>query len=218
MKNDQVRPYYESLRRRSAALTAKRIFDFTAALLLLAVLSPVLLAVYLSIKAEEPREPALFRQIRITQYGREFRICKFRTMICGADRLGTQVTTLGDSRVTRAGHFLRKYRLDELPQLWNILAGDMSFVGTRPEVPKYVAYYTKDMWATLLLPAGITSTASITYKDEEKLLRSANNADQTYIQQILPAKMRYNLDELAHFSFWNDLKIIIRTVFEVVHP
>ena len=137
-------------------------------------------------------------------------------MVNNADKIGTQVTTKGDSRITRVGHLLRKVRLDELPQLFNVLAGDMTFVGTRPEVPKYVECYTDEMKATLLLPAGITSRASIEYKDEEKLLENVENADTAYVQKVLPEKMKYNLREIERYSFWRDIETMIRTVFAVI--
>jgi len=158
----------------------------------------------------------MFRQIRITQYGKKFRIYKFRTMIPDAEAAGSQVTAKNDMRVTGAGKFLRKYRFDEIPQLLNVIAGDMSFVGTRPEVVKYVGHYTDEMTATLLLPAGITSEASILYKDEEKLLSDAENTDAVYIEKILPQKMKYNLDAIEQFGFFSDIKTMLRTVAAVV--
>ena len=158
----------------------------------------------------------MFRQVRVTTYGKPFRIFKFRTMVNNADKIGTQVTTKGDSRVTRMGKMLRGCRLDELPQLFNVLKGEMSFVGTRPEVEKYVAHYTDEMKATLLMPAGITSRASIEYKDEERLLESAENADEVYIHQVLPEKMKYNLRAIEKFSFWDDIKTMFATVIAVV--
>lgn len=215
MQTDSVRQYYEALRKKQAQLIVKRVFDVVVSLILLVVLSPVFLILWVAIRVDS-KGAALFQQIRVTQYGREFRIYKFRTMVVDAEKLGAQVTTKGDSRVTRVGHFLRKCRLDELPQLVNILKGDMSFVGTRPEVPRYVAAYSEVMWATLLLPAGVTSTASIEYKDEDRLLSNAEDADKTYIDAILPEKMRYNLQYLLDYSFWKDIKIMIKTVLAVL--
>lgn len=215
MQTDSVRQYYEALRKKQAQLVAKRVFDVVVSLILLVVLSPVFLILWIAIRVDS-KGAALFQQIRVTQYGREFRIYKFRTMVVDAEKLGAQVTTKGDSRVTRVGRFLRKCRLDELPQLVNILKGDMSFVGTRPEVPRYVADYSDVMWATLLLPAGVTSTASIEYKDEDRLLSNAEDADKTYIDAILPAKMQYNLQYLLDYSFWKDIKIMIKTVLAVL--
>lgn len=215
MQTDSVRQYYEALRKKQAQLIVKRVFDVVVSLILLVVLSPVFLILWVAIRVDS-KGAALFQQIRVTQYGREFRIYKFRTMVVDAEKLGAQVTTKGDSRVTKVGRFLRKCRLDELPQLVNILKGDMSFVGTRPEVPRYVADYSDVMWATLLLPAGVTSTASIEYKDEDRLLSNAEDADKTYIDAILPAKMQYNLQYLLDYSFWKDIKIMIKTVLAVL--
>lgn len=215
MQTDYVRQYYEALRKKQVQLVAKRVFDVVVSLILLVVLSPVFLILWVAIRVDS-KGAALFQQIRVTQYGREFRIYKFRTMVVDAEKLGAQVTTKGDSRVTKVGRFLRKCRLDELPQLVNILKGDMSFVGTRPEVPRYVAAYSEVMWATLLLPAGVTSTASIEYKDEDRLLSNAEDADKTYIDAILPAKMQYNLQYLLDYSFWKDIKIMIKTVLAVL--
>lgn len=215
MQTDSVRQYYEALRKKQAQLIVKRVFDVVVSLILLVVLSPVFLILWVAIRVDS-KGAALFQQIRVTQYGREFRIYKFRTMVVDAEKLGAQVTTKGDSRVTKVGRFLRKCRLDELPQLVNILKGDMSFVGTRPEVPRYVAAYSDVMWATLLLPAGVTSTASIEYKDEDRLLSNAEDADKTYIDAILPAKMQYNLQYLLDYSFWKDIKIMIKTVLAVL--
>ena len=158
----------------------------------------------------------MFRQVRITTGGKEFRIFKFRTMVTDAEKLGTQVTVGQDPRITGSGRFLRKLRLDEVPQLFNVLAGDMSFVGTRPEVPRYVEQYTPEMWATLLLPAGITSEASIRYKDEDVLLNGAEDVDRVYVEQVLPEKMKYNLNYLREFSFWKDIAIMFETVIAVL--
>lgn len=196
-------------------MLAKRIFDIIVASLLVVILSPILLLLSILIKIDSPG-PVMFRQVRVTTYGKPFRIFKFRTMVNNADKIGTQVTTKGDSRVTRMGKMLRGCRLDELPQLFNVLKGEMSFVGTRPEVEKYVAHYTDEMKATLLMPAGITSRASIEYKDEERLLESAENADEVYIHQVLPEKMKYNLRAIEKFSFWDDIKTMFATVIAVV--
>lgn len=215
MQTEAVRKYYEILKKHRGSLLLKRIFDIIAAGLLLILLSPVLLILAVWIKTDS-KGPVFFRQVRVTAYGRTFRIFKFRTMVNNADKMGTQVTTKGDARVTKAGKALRGCRLDELPQLLNILAGDMTFVGTRPEVEKYVRHYTDEMKATLLLPAGVTSLASIEYKDEEKLLESAQDADQVYVEKILPEKMKYNLQAIEHFSFWQDIKTMIATVVAVV--
>lgn len=211
LRTEQAAPYYQKLRRKNGALAGKRLFDLVVSLLLTILLSPVLLALAIAVKADSPG-PVFFRQERVTQYGRPFRIFKFRTMVAGADKMGASVTTHNDSRVTKVGHFLRKYRLDELPQLLNVLAGQMSFVGIRPEVPRYVEQYTPEMWATLLLPAGVTSMTSIRYKDEECLLERAENADETYVREILPQKMVYNLEYIRQYSFWGDFRVLFETV------
>lgn len=216
LRTERVRPYYESLKNKQGQLLLKRAFDILLAAVLLVLLSPVMLILALAIKLDSPGT-VMFRQVRVTQYGREFRIFKFRTMVSNAQQLGTQVTVQGDARVTRMGRLLRRCRLDELPQLLNILTGEMSFVGTRPEVPKYVSQYTPEMMATLLLPAGVTSRASIEYKDEDRLLADAQKADETYVEQVLPGKMAYNLNSLLTFSLWDDLKTMVQTVLAVLH-
>lgn len=215
MQVEEVRKYYQILEKRKGSLIAKRIFDIIVAGLMTVILSPVLLVLAILIKLDS-KGPVMFRQVRVTTYGRPFRIFKFRTMVNHADKMGTQVTTKGDARVTRMGKLLRGCRLDELPQLFNVITGDMTFVGTRPEVEKYVAHYTDEMKATLLMPAGITSRASIEYKDEERLLESAENADEVYINQVLPEKMKYNLKAIEQFSFWDDIKTMFATVVAVV--
>lgn len=215
MQVEEVRKYYQILEKRKGSLIAKRIFDIIVAGLMTVILSPVLLILAILIKLDS-KGPVMFRQVRVTTYGRPFRIFKFRTMVNHADKMGTQVTTKGDARVTRMGKLLRGCRLDELPQLFNVITGDMTFVGTRPEVEKYVAHYTNEMKATLLMPAGITSRASIEYKDEERLLESAENADEVYINQVLPEKMKYNLKAIEQFSFWDDIKTMFATVVAVV--
>lgn len=215
MQVEEVKKYYDILQKHKAGLAMKRAFDVVVAGIMLVILSPVFLLLAVMIKMDSPG-PVMFRQVRVTTYGKEFRIFKFRTMVNNAEKIGTQVTTKGDARVTKVGKMLRGCRLDELPQLINILTGDMTFVGTRPEVVKYVNHYTNEMKATLLMPAGVTSEASIEYKDEEKLLENAEDADEVYIHQVLPEKMKYNLKAIEHFSFWNDIKIMIRTVIAVL--
>ncbi|MBP3505728.1 MAG: sugar transferase [Lachnospiraceae bacterium] len=215
MQTPEVAQYYEILQHKPLGLFCKRLFDILVSLILLVLLSPVMLIISIWIKCDS-KGPVMFRQTRVTTAGKEFRIFKFRTMVTDAEKLGTQVTVGKDPRITRSGHFLRKFRLDELPQLLNVLAGDMSFVGTRPEVPRYVEKYTPEMWATLLLPAGITSEASIKYKDEDKLLEAAEDVDQVYVEQVLPGKMKYNLDYIRSFHFLGDIRIMIQTVFAVL--
>ena len=214
MRNEAVRPYYEQLQKKKVSLFLKRCIDVSLSSALLLFLAPVMLLIGIAVRLDSPG-PALFRQVRVTQYGRQFRIFKFRTMVNHADRMGTQVTASGDARITRLGRKMRHYRLDELPQLLNIFLGDMSFVGTRPEVVKYVREYTNEMTATLLLPAGVTSEVSIQYKDEEKLLADAEDVDEAYIHVVLPEKMEYNLKSLKDFSLIHELRIMVDTVIAV---
>lgn len=211
----EVRRYYDMLQDKKAALAAKRVFDLIMSIVLIVVLFPVLIIIGAAVKVTSPGE-ILFKQIRVTAYGKRFRIYKFRTMVADAPQKGTAVTVNGDVRVTKIGSFLRKIRLDELPQLFNIIKGEMSFVGTRPEVERYVEHYTPEMYATLLLPAGVTSPASIQYKDEERLLATGRDADTTYVENILPEKMKYNLNYLEQFSFWGDIRILFQTVAAVL--
>ena len=215
MKNEQVKYYYNILKKKEQQIRIKRIFDLVMAVGLIIVLAPFMLAISVAIKMDSPGS-VIFKQVRITTYGRKFYIYKFRTMVAGADKIGSKVTVQGDSRITKIGEFLRKYRLDEIPQLFNVLIGDMSFVGTRPEVEKYVHQYNDAMKATLLMPAGITSLASIKYKDEDQLLRNAENTDEEYVKIVLPEKMKYNLKALEEFDIFSDLKTMIATVFAVV--
>ena len=214
LQTPEVRVYYDVLRKKRATLLAKRVFDVVAASVLLVALSPVFLVLAIAIKLDSAG-PVFYRQIRVTQYNKRFRIFKFRSMTQGADK-GSLVTVSGDARVTRVGALIRKCRLDEIPQLIDILRGTMTFVGTRPEVPRYVERYTPEMMATLLLPAGVTSLASIRYKDEAELLDSAEDADKTYVEEVLPAKMRYNLESLKTFGFWSDVKTALLTVWAVL--
>ena len=215
MRCEPVRPYYEILASKRSDLLIKSIFDRLMAIILLFALSPIFLVLAVWIKVDS-EGPVFFRQERVTQYGKTFRIYKFRTMVQNAEQIGAQVTSKGDMRVTTVGKALRKCRLDELPQLINILEGTMSFVGTRPEVPKYVASYTDEMKATLLLPAGVTSIASIQYKDEDTLLDAADDVDECYVQNVLPAKMEWNLRSIVEFSFFRELKVMVETVLAVI--
>lgn len=215
MKKEEVKKYYEILKRKKIHLIFKRVFDIICSLILLVVLSPILLVLAIIIKIDS-KGPVFYKQKRITKYGREFSIFKFRTMVNDADKLGTLVTLKNDSRITRVGSKIRKCRLDELPQLINILIGDMSFVGTRPEVKKYVDQYSDEMLATLLMPAGVTSSASIEYRDEDKIIdkyvKKGEKVDDIYINRILPKKMKYNLDYIERFNVIYDLKLCIKTV------
>ena len=215
MQSDAVREYYDILNSKTVSLILKRIFDIIVSSVLIVICSPIMLILAICIKIDS-KGPVMFRQRRVTTYNRVFRIFKFRTMVNDAEKKGTQVTTNNDPRVTKVGKLIRGCRLDELPQLVNVFLGDMTFVGTRPEVEKYVAAYTDEMMATLLLPAGITSVASIKYKNEERLLEAAENTDEVYINEVLPEKMKYNLEALKNFSFFGDIKIMFQTVLAVL--
>lgn len=215
MQTDAVRPYYEALKKQTLSLFFKRLFDIVVSALMLIILSPFFLILAIAIKIDSAG-PVFYRQVRVTQYGKSFRIFKFRSMVSNADKIGTQVTVSNDSRITRVGRFIRNCRLDELCQLIDVFRGTMTFVGTRPEVPKYVDSYTPEMMATLLLPAGVTSEASILYKDEAELLDKAEDADKVYVAEVLPAKMIYNLQSLKNFSFLSDIATMFRTVLAVL--
>lgn len=215
MKNEEVKKYFQILEKKKGQLILKRLFDITLSFLLCVILSPVFLIIGMWIKADS-KGSVFYRQERITQYGKVFKIYKFRTMVTDADKIGSLVTTKGDARVTRVGEKIRKCRIDEIPQLINILKGEMSFVGTRPEVKKYVNAYTEEMYATLLLPAGVTSLASIKFKDEDEIIEywinKGNTLDQTYIDKVLPEKMKFNLEYLYHFNIVKDMKLCVKTV------
>lgn len=215
MKCDEVREYYEILSKKKISLKMKRAFDLIAGTCVLVVTAIPMFVISIKI-AIESKGGVFYRQERITTYGKKFKIHKFRTMVANADQIGSAVTVSGDNRITPTGAFLRKYRLDELPQVFDVLAGNMSFVGTRPEVTKYVQKYTKEMRATLLLPAGITSEASIQYKDEAELLDAADDVDKVYVEQVLPEKMKYNLESIRKFGFWREIGTMVKTVVIVV--
>ena len=215
MKNDSVKEYYDILNKKRYSLFFKRLFDIIVSFLMLIIISPVYLILAIAIKIDS-KGPVFYRQTRITSYGKEFRIHKFRTMIDNADKKGNLITLNEDDRVTKVGKLIRKIRLDETGQLIDILLGDMSFVGTRPEVPKYVKHYSDEMLATLLLPAGVTSNASIEYKDEDDLLKDSENSEKIYIEIIMPKKMKYNLNDIKDFTFFRDFKIMIKTVVAVI--
>lgn len=214
MRVPEVKPYYDILKKKQFSLLLKRVLDFVLAIVLFVVLAipMLLLAIWIKLDSEGP---VFYRQERVTTYGKRFRIHKFRTMVNNADKLGTAVTVSGDTRITKVGQRLRNLRLDELPQLFDVLEGAMSFVGTRPEAVKYVEKYKPEFYATLLLPAGITSEAAILYKDEAKLLDAAADVDKVYIEQVLPAKMKWNLETIRHFSFMKDIATMFRTVAAV---
>ena len=215
LKNDATREYYSLLKNKTCSLIAKRLFDIIVSFIMIVVLSPILAIIAIIIKVDS-KGPAIYRQERVTQYGKVFRVCKFRTMVERADQIGTHVTVDGDPRITRVGRKIRDCRLDELPQLFNVLTGTMSFVGTRPEAVKYVDAYTDEMKATLLLPAGITSKASIMFKDEAELLAGEPDVDRAYIEKVLPEKMKYNLEYMKKFSFFEDIMLMIKTVLAVL--
>ncbi len=215
MQCPEVKEYYDILYKRRISLGLKRGFDVVVAVILLVVLIIPMMIVAVMIKLDS-EGPVFYRQERITAYGKKFRIHKFRTMINNADEIGTTVTIYRDSRITNVGAKLRDLRIDEIPQLFDVLAGNMSFVGTRPEANKYVKKYTKEMLATLLLPAGITSEASIRYKDEAQLLDMADDVDKVYVEEVLPEKMKYNLESIRKFSFIREIGIMFRTVFTVL--
>lgn len=208
---EEIREYYDILLAKKGQLLIKRLMDIVGGLIGTIVLLPIMIVIAIFIKLES-KGPAIFKQTRVTQYNKKFNIYKFRTMVVDAEKLGTQVTSKNDCRITGVGKVIRKCRLDELPQIINILKGDLSFVGTRPEVPRYVEKYSPEMLATLLLPAGVTSKASVEFKDEEKMLDGCTDVDRVYIEEVLPLKMRYNLDYIKEFGVKGDLITIIDTV------
>ncbi len=216
LKNETTWHYYEILSRKKFDILLKRLFDFILAGILLILLLPVFVIIAILVKFTS-KGPILYKQERVTTYGKTFKIFKFRTMIENADKIGSLVTLDNDKRITKVGRFLRRVRLDELPQLFNILLGQMSFVGTRPEVQKYVDCYSEEMLATLLMPAGVTSLASISFKDEDKYLDSNESVESVYINKILPDKMKYNLEYIKNFNIFYDMKLMIKTVLAVLN-
>lgn len=215
MRTDAVWPYYNRLRKKWISLILKRVFDFILAVFLATVLMPVMAVVVIAIMADS-KGGVFFVQERITQYGRKFKILKFRTMVEESEKIGSKVTAENDIRITNIGKVLRKYRLDELPQIFNVILGDMSFCGARPEVPCFVRTYSREMMATLLLPAGVTSEASIKYKDEARLLEGTENVDEVYVKKVLPEKMKYNLQAIKEFGLLREMWIMVKTVRAVV--
>lgn len=214
MRNDEVKPYYDILKRKKISLVLKRAMDLLGGLILLILLAIPMAIIAIWIKVDS-KGPVFYRQERVTTYGKRFKIHKFRTMVNNADKMGSAVTVNNDSRITKVGAKLRGCRLDELPQIFDLISGNMSFVGTRPEAVKYVEKYKPEYMATLLLPAGITSETSIRYKDEAKLLDTNEDVDRIYIKKVLPAKMRYNLESINNFSFFGDVITMFRTFFAV---
>lgn len=217
-QNEEVKVYYDILYKKRFSLMLKRVMDFVLALLLTIVLLIPMLVIALCIKCSS-KGPVLYKQQRVTKYGKVFKIWKFRSMTVGADKMGALVTSQNDSRITGIGKILRKFRLDELPQVFHVLSGKMSIVGTRPEVQKYVDRYSDKMYATLLTPAGITSLASIKYKDEDEIIgeiSDVSQVDDVYVNTILPEKMKYNLEYIEDFSFIKDIALMFKTVIEVI--
>lgn len=215
MQNDEVRGYYETLQKKKVSMFLKRIMDLLGGLILLILLAIPMIVISIMIKLDS-EGPVFYRQERVTTYGKLFKIHKFRTMVSNADKIGSTVTVGNDSRITKVGAKLRGCRLDELPQVLDLISGNMSFVGTRPEAVKYVEQYKPEYMATLLLPAGITSEASIRYKDEAELLDASSDVDKTYIEEVPPGKMKYNLDSIKNFSFFGDIATMFRTVLAVL--
>ena len=215
MRTDEVRPYYDSLKKKTFSLILKRLFDLVGGFILLIFLAIPMTVIAIMIKLDSPG-PVFYRQERVTSYGKHFRIHKFRTMVDNAEKIGSTVTVGNDSRITKVGRKLRGMRLDELPQVFDLLSGNMSFVGTRPEAVKYVERYKPEYYATLLLPAGITSEASIRFKDEDKLLEAADDVDRVYIEDVLPQKMKWNLKSLKCFEISGEIATMFRTVFAVL--
>ena len=211
---DEVKHYYDILKTKTSALVLKRVFDVTIAIFMIIILLLPMAVIAVLIKCTS-KGPVIYKQVRVTTFGKKFKIWKFRSMRTDADAKGELLTVGEDNRITGIGKFIRKFRLDELPQIFHVLSGKMSIVGTRPEVSKFTDRYTNDMLATLLLPAGVTSLASIKYKDEAELLAKAQDVDKAYMEKILPEKMKYNLEYIKDFSFMGDIKLIFKTVAEV---
>ena len=215
MQNDWVHPWVEYLRLQKRHLTCKRIFDIVLSLLILIITSPFFLLLAIAIKLDSPG-PVFYRQVRVGLYGQDFRIFKFRTMVQNADKIGLSLTVGDDPRITRVGRFIRKCRLDEFSQLLNVLSGSMSLVGPRPEVRRYVDAYRPEYMATLLVRPGITAPSSIAFKDEDRLLENSEDPEKTYIEEVLPPKMKLNLEYLERISVWGDIKILFQTVAAVL--
>lgn len=205
----------EILEKRKIQLILKRTFDIVVSFIGLLILSPIFLIIAIAIKLDS-KGPVFFKQERIGKDGKEFRIFKFRTMVVDAEKKGMQITVDGDSRITKLGHFLRKSKIDELPQLINVLIGDMSFVGPRPEVPKYVAMYDENQRSILKIRPGITDIASIEYRDENLLLAKSKNPEETYIQEIMPRKIELNVEYIKKISLTYDIRLILKTICKII--
>lgn len=213
----EVKKYYDILDKKRASLVLKRVMDIFLSLIMIVVLLIPIAVISVIIKLTS-KGPVLYKQERVTTCNRHYMIWKFRTMRVGADKEGALITSDNDSRVTGIGNTLRRFRLDELPQVFHVLSGKMSFVGTRPEVPKYVDRYTPEMMATLLMPAGITSLASIRYKDEAVIIGDVSDPDEVdriYVEKVLPEKMKYNLEYIDRFSVRRDIRLMLSTVKNV---
>ena len=213
----EVKKYYDILDKKRASLVLKRVMDIFLSLIMIVVLLIPIAVISVIIKLTS-KGPVLYKQERVTTCNRHYMIWKFRTMRVGADKEGALITSDNDSRVTGIGNTLRRFRLDELPQVFHVLSGKMSFVGTRPEVPKYVDRYTPEMMATLLMPAGITSLASIRYKDEAVIIGDVSDPDEVdriYVEKVLPEKMKYNLEYINRFGIRRDIRLMLSTVKNV---
>ena len=203
------------LEKRKLQLALKRLMDIVISGGALLVLWPVLLSVAIAIKIDDPG-PVFYRQVRVGRGGREFRIFKFRTMVVDADKKGLQITVGRDSRITRVGAFLRKTKLDELAQLINVFVGEMSFVGPRPEVPRYVDLYTPYQRQVLLVRPGITDYASIAYRNENDMLEGAEDPERMYIDVIMPDKIELNMKYLREISPVADIRLIFSTIIAII--
>ncbi len=215
MRNDAVKKYYDILSKKKLSLFLKRLFDILISAVLIIILCVPMVVIAIMVKCDS-KGPILFKQTRVTTNGRRFKILKFRTMVNNAEQLGGLITEANDKRVTKLGEKLRRVRLDELPQVFNVFCGDMSFVGTRPEVVKYVNKYTPEMYATLLTPAGITSMASISYKDNDEFFSDPSMVDKNYMEIILPEKMKLNLDYYYKFNVFYDFMVMFKTIGSVI--
>lgn len=215
MTEEQRMDIADVLKRRRGRLALKRVMDIAISGAALCVLWPVLLLIALAIVIDDPG-PVFYRQVRVGRGGKEFRIFKFRTMVVDADKKGLQITVGRDSRITRVGAFLRKTKLDELAQLLNVFLGQMSFVGPRPEVPRYVAMYTPYQRQVLLVRPGITDYASIAYRNENDLLAGAEDPERMYVEEIMPAKLELNMKYLRRVSPLEDIRLILATIAAVI--
>ncbi|MEL7570492.1 MAG: sugar transferase [Eubacteriaceae bacterium] len=192
----------------------KRLFDIIVSSLGIIILSPFLLLTAVTIKLDS-KGPVFFKQIRVGKDEKQFKIYKFRTMVTDAEKQGLQITVGDDPRITKIGRFLRKYKLDEFPQLFNVFIGNMSFVGPRPEVPKYIALYDSKQKSILKVRPGITEEASIEYKDESEILAKSSCPEKTYIEEIMPKKIELNLNYMKNISLLYDISLMFKTIFSI---